>query len=222
MDIYSSALSGLVKILNDAGLPDSAAVIKTCLEKWQKFGKCDQLERELQPGGKLETLRIDRKHIEDPVQGFWTGQLFQALVALCAQVAHFHTKGMETSIDFLRKNFGVNNDFMEVGMCARCKHREATSLDIDQYISKMILSKRIVDGLENDNLNEEIEHVMKLDLPELERERRRVRLRLNNTGVPINDRFGRLGRCMGCGSEDIIPSRLLRSRKENIFVLMDQ
>ena len=106
-------------------------------------------------------------------------------------------------------------------MCSRCGRREATLLDIDQYISKRIISKRIVDGLENGNLSEEIEHVMKLELPELERERRRVRLRLSNTGLPINDRFGRLVSCMGCGSEDIVPSRLLRSNNENIFVLLN-
>ncbi len=221
MDIYSAALSGLIKILKDAGLPDSAAVIGTCLEKWEKFGKCDQLQRELLPGGRLETLRIGKDRISDPVKGFWTGQLFQALVALSAQVADFHGRGMKTEIDFLRKNFGTNDEFMEVGMCARCKRREATALDIDQYVSKRIITKRIVDGLENGNLDEEIEHIMKLELPELERERRRLRLRLSNTGLPINDRFGRLVSCMSCGSEEIVPSKLLKSIKENVFILLN-
>ena len=218
MDIYLSALRAIKMLFSDIGKNEAAAVIGGCIAEYEKNDRSNPLKRELSHGGRLYELTIGKEDVPEADKRLWTIETFQALVAICAQTAESAANGFETDIQFLRNNFGRINDIMMIGRCRRCGRREATAADIDKYLSKPIISKRIVDGLENGDLDDEVGHLIHLDLPELDRERRRLRRKLTNSEIPINDGYGILAVCNGCASEDIEQSRLLRHTKENRFV----
>lgn len=221
MDMYSMTLDAVAGLLRDAGKNDYAAVVDDCNEKWKETGNSRLFGMEFAPKGRLAALRLDAADIPDPEKGYWTAQTFSALIALCAHMADLKTRDLELNMEFLRKNFGIANDLMTANVCESCGSIEATEADIDKYISKGIISKHLVDGLEKGNLSEEVKLLTSGSFPELERERRRTRLRLENTNVKLNPGYGRLAQCSACGSERIKEKRLLKSVKENVFVPLE-
>lgn len=218
MDLYSMTLGAIAQLLRDVNKDSYAAVVDECIEKWQKTGNCRQFGREFNPTGRLADLKIDNNDVADPEEGYWIAQTFSALVALSAHFADLSTRGLEPDVGFLRKNFGVANDYMEANVCEKCGSIEVTAADIDKYISKGIISKHLVDGLENGDLNEEVKKLTSMEQPEIGRERRKTRLRLENTSVKINPGYGKLVMCSSCGSEKIKEKKLLKSLKDNVFI----
>ncbi len=218
MDYYSLTLEALKKLLEDINKGSDAAVVEECSDKWRSEGNCTMLGREFAPGGRMEQFRIDGTSIQDPVKGFWTGQVFTALVAMAAQISAFEQRKMKTDLSFMRRNFGAANEIMQASRCAACGEITATALDIDKYISKIVIAKKIVDGMENGELVAETEKLITAEGDDISRERRKAKLRLENSRINITDGFGRLTVCPHCKSKKLTQTKLLRSLKENVFV----
>ena len=218
MDYYSLTLGALKMLLEEINKTSEAAVVEECIEKWQNDKNCTMLGREFAAGGRMAQFRIDGTSVKDPVTGFWTGQAFTALVAMSAQLSAFEQRGRKTDISFMRKNFGAANEIIVVSRCNTCKKLFATAFEIDRYISKIVIAKKIVDGMESGELIKEVKEIMNAGCDEIDRERRKAKLRLENTKVEYIDGFGQLAKCPICGSKDISEAKLLRSLKENVFV----
>ncbi len=218
MDYYFMTLSAIKKLLSDIGMTKYSDVVGECIEKWKNEGDSSAFKKTFDAKGAFENFRIDTRIIPDVEKCFWTANTFSALIAMSAQLAYFHQKGIKPEIDFMRKNFGVANEIMIVSKCADCGRLEATLTDIDRYISKPVIAKRIVDGMENGDLDMQVEVLMSAGAEEIKRERRKAVTRLENSGIPYAESYGTVRNCLKCGKRNITEGRLLKSLKENIFI----
>lgn len=218
MDHYGQTLEAIKALLEAVGKNNYAGVVQECIDKWKESGDSAMFRDEFSPKGRFGDFRLDSASITDPEKGYWTAQTFSALIAMAAQLAVVCANGSEADMGFLRKNFGAGNEVMNVGRCASCGRIEATAADVDKYASRIVIAKKVVDGLESGKLTENALSLIDLSAPEIERERRKTRLRLENSGIAINPGFGKLVCCQGCGSEKIVEWKLLRSNVENIFI----
>lgn len=222
MDHYSMVLEAIQKLLSDIGQKDYADVVGECIEKWKQDGNSVMFGQEFSKNGRFADFRLDSSNISAPEKGFWTGQVLSALIAMSAQLSVFAQRGIEVNMDFMRKNFGAANEIMEASKCADCGRREATGMDIDKYISKIVIAKKIVDGMEKGDLAEQISSLTNMTAPEIERERRKTKTRLSNSGISFTENYGKVKRCIKCGSQNITEGRLLRSVRENVFVPLNK
>ena len=218
MDYYSMVLGAIQKLLADIGQKKYSDVVGECLEKWKNDGDCTMFGREFDKRGRFADYRLDSSQISDIEKGFWTGQTLSALIAMSAQISAMHQRGTEIDLEFMRKNFGVDNEIMTVSKCAGCGRLEATGMDIDKYISKIVIAKKIVDGMEKDNLNEQVESIITVTAPEIEKERGKATARLSNSSIAFTEKYVKVKGCLKCGSSKITEGRLLKSIKENVFV----
>ncbi len=218
MDLYIVTLRGIRKLLSEIGQQDFAKIVDECISERENTGSCERFRREFESDGAFADMRFDSGNIDSPEKGLWTAQLFSGLVAMSAQLAVFASKGVEPEMDFIKKNFGTANEIMDVGRCGGCGAIYITLLDIDKYISKIVISRLVVRGLEQGSLDDAVSGIINLTAPEIERERKRTRVRIENSNLPIIEGFGRLASCPSCGGKNIRQGRLLRSIKENVFV----
>lgn len=222
MDLYTLTLKGVIALLESIDKKSYIPVVEDCIEKWEKEKNCDLFRQEFDKKGRFGDFRIDSRTADTPQKGFWAAQVFSALVALTAQLADFRKKGISDDIEFIRRNFGAANEVMVVGKCDECDCIVATASDIDRYVSKIVIAKRLVSGLEKGNLEEEVRSVVSLECPDIERERKKTILRLDNSGIDHSEKYGKLVICPDCDSKDIVECRLLRSIRENVFVTLDR
>ena len=218
MDYYLMTLSAIKKLLSNTGLTGYADTVGECIEKWKNEGDSTAFKKTFDAKGQFADFRIDTKIIPDVEKCFWTANTFSALIAMSAQLDFFHQKGIKPEIEFMRKNFGVANEVMTVSRCAECGKFEATLTDIDKYISKPVIAKRIVDGMEQGNLEEQVETLMNVEADEIKRERRKAIIRLENSGISYVESYAKVKSCLKCGKRNITEGRLLKSVKENIFI----
>lgn len=218
MDYYLMTLSAIKKLLSNIGLTGYADTVGECIEKWKNEGDSTAFKKTFDAKGQFADFRIDTKIITDVEKCFWTANTFSALIAMSAQLDFFHQKGIKPEIEFMRKNFGVANEVMTVSRCAECGKFEATLTDIDKYISKPVIAKRIVDGMEQGNLEEQVETLMNVEAEEIKRERRKAIIRLENSGISYVESYAKVKSCLKCGKRNITEGRLLKSVKENIFI----
>lgn len=218
MDLYTLTLRSLRTLLEEIGQNDYVPIIDECIEKWEKENNCEMLRKEFNAGGRFADFAISSKTAATPEKSFWAAQVFTALLAMNAQLADFRRKGISDDMEFIRKNFGAANEVFYAGRCAVCGHVEAAASDVDKYVSKIVIAKRMVNGMEKGNLEEEVKSLLNLTCPDIERERRKTLLRLDNSSIPHNDKYGRVTVCSKCGHEQIVEGRFLKSLKENIFI----
>ena len=218
MDLYTMTLRGIKTLLAEINMNDYIPVIDECIEKWENEKNCEMLRREFDKGGRLADFAISSKTAETPEKSFWAAQVFSALLAMNAQLADFRRKGISDDMDFIRRNFGAANEIFYAGKCAVCGHIAAAASDVDKYVSKIVIAKRLVNGLQNGNLEDEVKDLADLSCPDIERERKKTILRLDNSGIPHNNKYIKLTVCPKCGREQIVEGRLLKSLKENIFI----
>ncbi len=218
MDYYFMTLSAIKKLLGDIGQNEYAEVVGECIDKWKTNGDFGALRKAFDKNGPFADFRIDNHVIDDIEKCFWTANTFSALIAMSAQLEFFHQKNIEPEIEFMRKNFGIANEVMTVSKCANCGHLEATLTDIDKFISKPIIAKRIVDGFESNDLENQVEILMNVSADEIKRERRKTMTRLSNSCIPYVESYGKVRGCLKCGKRNIVEGKLLKSVRENIFI----
>ncbi len=218
MEMYGMTLNAIKTLLTDIRMTKYADIVDECIDKWESEKNVDMFRLEFDPKGRFSDFRIDGQTLETPEKGFWTAQTFSALLAMNAQLADFQKRGMKPDMNFIRSRFGAANEIMTAALCKDCGHREATAMDIDKYVSKIVIAKRIIKGLESGELDKEVEELINVTSDDIARERRKAKLRLENTGIVYTDVFGRLVSCPKCSGKNIAEGRLLRSLKENVFV----
>ena len=218
MDYYLMTLNAIKKLFVDIGMTKYSDVVGEWIEKWKKDGDCDAFRKTFDANGVFANFRIDTQLIPNVEKCFWTANTFSALIAMSAQLAFFYQKNIEPEIDFMRKHFGIAGEVMTVSKCSDCGRLEATLTDIDKYISKPVIAKRIVDGMENGNLDEQVEALINAGADEIKRERRKVITRLENSSIPYVESYGRVKSCLKCGKKNITEGKLLKSMNENIFI----
>ncbi len=222
MDLYTLTLKAVRAVLEEIGQDAYLPVVDECINKWEKDGDCDSFRQEFEKGGRFADFKISSKTARTPEIGFWSAQVFSALLAMNAQLADFRKKGLRDDMGFIRRNFGAANEVLEAGRCAECDYREATASDIDKYVSRIVVAKRIVSGMENGNLEDEARALANMTCPDIERERRKTILRMDNSGIIHSNVYHKLERCPKCGAEQIVSARYLRSLRENVFVPLSQ
>lgn len=218
MDYYSITLNAIRKLLLKVGKDKYADVVSECIEKWETEKDCDMFRREFDKNGRFADFRLDSSNISDPEKGLWTGQLFSALVAMSAQTAFLIGRGKDVDINDMRRTFGAANEIMYASRCSSCGALEATASDLDKYVSKIVIARKVVDGLEACSLDETVDSITELTAPEIQRERRKAKTRLENSRIPYTDAYGRAKSCLKCGSKNIAECKLLKSLNENIFI----
>lgn len=218
MDYYFMTLSAVKKLFKDLSLDKYADFVEDCIRKWESEKDSTAFKKLFDANGPFENFRIDTKLIPDVEKCFWTANTFSALIAMSAQLAFFHQRGIKPEIEFMRRNFGVANEVMTVSKCVECGRLEATLTDIDKYISKPVIAKRIIDGMENNDLDMQVEILMNAKAEEIKRERRKTVTRLENSGIPYVESYGTVRSCLKCGKKNFAEGRLLKSLKENIFI----
>ena len=222
MDYYSMVLEAIQKLLADIGQKKYSDVVGECIEKWKNDGNCTMFKNEFDSNGRFADFRLDSSNISDIEKGFWVGQVLSALFAMSAQISVLNQRGAQVDMEFMKKNFGAANEIMTVSKCADCGRLEATGMDIDKYVSKIVIAKKIVDGMEKNNLIEQVDSIVSLTAPEIERERSKATSRLANSGIAFTQSYGRVRKCLKCGSSKITDGRILKSIKENVFVPLNK
>lgn len=218
MDKYILTLSALKILLGGLEKNKYIPVVDECISKYESENDVDMIRREFSGKGRFADFTISSKTAATPEISFWSAQVFTALLALNAQLADYRRKGLSDDMEFIRKNFGASNEVLYAGRCSMCGQAAATASDIDKYVSKIVIAKRLVSGLEKGNLEDEVRSLCDLSCPDIERERRKTILRLDNSSIPHNNEYGKLTVCPKCGCPDIVQARFLKSLKENIFI----
>ena len=113
MDQYTLVLEALEYVLVKTGRNEYASAVHECTEQWKTNHNSSMLKNEFTSNGRLYDLDTESFYTDDPERNFWTSQLLSALIALAAQGGVFIEKGINFDIDFLRRNFGADNEVME-------------------------------------------------------------------------------------------------------------
>ena len=214
-------LESIRLLLSELGAEEPAAVVGECIAKYDKDGDVDRFRLEFEPKGRFARLRIDSTMVSDLEKGLWAGQLLSALIALSAQLADFHKRNVEPDIAFFRSRFGVANEMMPAVKCEDCGCLMVTSAQVDMYVAKIVLARRLVNAMEQGTMTEEVEALLERRVPDITRERRKALLRVSNSSIPYLETYERAAACDRCGSKKIKLVRLLRSNKENVFIPLD-
>lgn len=222
MEFYEITLKGMQKLLNDCNEKVYADIIADCIAAWQARQDTDCMLKEFATGGRFRTFQFKKEDFSSLEQNFWVQQLFGGLVAMVIQLAGFIRENKTVDIAFIRRNFGRPTDVLTGMKCSSCGQRQVSQLDIDKYISLPIIAKRIADGLENNTLDKEIETIISVSAPEIQRERNNAQLRAANTKLIVSDSRTPMKFCPSCGNQKLEPCRFLKSVKEPIFVPLNK
>lgn len=218
MDFYRITLEGMKKLLDDCNKKSYSDMIEYSLEKWNSRKDTNFFVTLFSEKGSFQELTFDVSEFSSQEKLFWTQQLFSALAAMAIQLADFIKHKKSCDINFIRTHFGHPAQMISGSACANCGARQINIDDVDRYISSSIIAKRVVDGLENGNLNENIEAIMTLSAPEIQREREHTKTRIMNSSVPFSQNRTRQTFCLNCGSKDIKKCKFLKSIKDVVFV----
>ena len=217
LEFYEITLRGMHKILRDFKEDQYADIVEKCIGQWQKKHDAYCMLQEFADNGRFRTFKFNADNFSSVEQNFWVQQLFGGLVAMMIQLAQFANQNKNISIDFIRKNFGMPTDVLTGIRCTSCGQRQTSLLDIDKYISLPIIAKRIADGLEKGSLDDEIDMIVNVSAPEIERERSNAKLRTANTNIPVFDSRN-TPVCPSCGNKKFTVCKFLKSVKEPIFI----
>ena len=218
MDRYTLVLEALKHLLIIAEKEKYAGIVDDCIAAWHDRKDPTMLKKEFEKNGRFSDFVLDSTTVTDPEKGLWLGQLISALIAIAAQSAVFLENGGEIDIEFMRRNFGVSNEIMSASRCSSCKAIEATASDIDKYVSKIVIAKLLIQALENNDLISTVDSIAQLEAKDIAKERRKAKIRLENSSIPFSDNYGTVSGCLRCGSKKTEPCQLLRSNRENIFI----
>ena len=216
MEFYETTLKGMKKLLSDFNEDKYADIVQNCLEKWQAHKDVECMLSEFSDTGKFRAFKFNPADFSSPEQALWTNQLFGGLVAMMIRLGSLILEGHSVGIDFIRSNFGHSSEILTGFKCTSCGRFYTSSLDIEKFISMPMIAKGITDGLEKKNLDDEIDRIMSMSSPQIEKERNKTKRRCVNTNILISD--GRPTFCTSCGNKKIAPCRFLKSVKEPVFV----
>lgn len=218
MEFYRITLEGMKKLLNDCNKTSYADMIAYCIEKWDTNKDIAFFLSSFSEKGAFKNFRFEESDFSSAEEFFWTNQLFSALVAMAIELARASKAGKSYNIDFIRKHFGHDAQIIHGSLCKNCGSRQINAQNVDEYISAPIISKRVVDGLESGSLDENIEAIMTLSAPEIQRERERTKTRIINSSIPFSHGRTDMTFCLLCGGKDIGKCKFLKSLKELVFV----
>ena len=222
MNRYTLVLEALKHLLIVTGKDHYSTIIDDCITAWHNQKDPNMLKREFEEKGRFSDFVLDSTTVNDPEKGLWLGQLMSALIAIAAQSALFLENNGDIDLDFLRRNFGVSNEVMNASRCSSCKSIEVTASDIDMYVSKIVIARVLIKGLETNDLITAVDSIAELTAKDIEKERRKAKIRLENSSIPFSDNYGTVDSCLRCGSKKITACKLLRSLRENIFIPLGQ
>lgn len=219
MDFYLISLNAVRKVISDSGYEEYAKLTDECIEKWKKEKDCDMFEREFSPTGRFAGFKLEGNKFDNAEKAYWTAQLLVALLSMVSQNAKYYkATGKIMTIRYIREHFGYETEIISGSVCGHCGYREIGAPDVDKYISGRIISQAIVYGLESGDLTDTVESIMNVSNPRIERERKRTQTRIENSKIPYAGTYGKLKKCLLCGSENIKECRYLKSLKANVFV----
>lgn len=222
MNYYEMSLVAMKKILDDCGEGRYSAFVGDCITDWKKKKNTDRLTKGFSKGGLFESFSFRKSDFDSPEKEFWTNQCFGAMVAMTMQLARFEHSGRDITIDFIRKNFGHPAEVISGSKCTDCGRKELNMEDIDKYITSPVVAKAVVDGLENGDLNENLDKVISLEYDYLLSERENAIARAMNTNVSVSNTRDALTVCKNCGGKNIVKCRFLKSLKTNTFVALSR
>lgn len=218
MEFYKITLDGMYKLLDGCNRKPYADIIARCQERWDANKDVSFFLSLFSGTGAFKDFQIELSDVSSDEELFWTRELFSALTAMAVQLARFISSGKSCDIEFMRKYFGHDSQVIYGSVCSRCGSREINAVGIDKYISTPIIAKRVVDGLENGSLNENIELIMNVSAPEIQREREHTKARIANSAIPMSQSRTAPKFCLICGNKEIKECKFLKSLKEFVFI----
>ncbi len=222
MDFYLITLEGMKKLLSDCSEELNASYIADCIDKWNDSKDVDYFLKGFSEKGVFAGFNFAHTDFESEEKKFWVQQLFGGLVAMAMQLAKFQKQGRTVSIAFIRQNFGHRAEVIRGAECEDCRYRQINSLDIDRYIVLPVVSTAIVNGLDNNDLNNEIDKLVSLKSAHMRSESDNAKLRASNTDIVVVEGRQPLTVCPRCGSKKIKSRRFLKSLKNNSFVALSK
>lgn len=217
MQFYETTLKGMKKVLDEFNEDYYSGIVEKCIAKWQSDKNVTCMLEEFSDNGRFRTFKFKPSDFSSAEQALWTNQLFGGLVAMMIQLGGYIIDGKTIGIDFIRSNFGRPSEVLTGLKCTSCGKFRTSSVDIDKYISLPVIAGRIADGLEKGNLDEDIDMIISVSAPEIEKERNKAKLRCVNTNILVTD-SANMAFCTSCGNKKLSPCRFLTSMKAPVFV----
>lgn len=218
MKFYRITLEGMQTLLTECGQDKYANIISSFIAKWDSNKNVNEFIKAFSKNGVFENFRFNPDDFPSFCEYDWTNALFGALVAMGMRLAQFIKKGETVDIDFIRSHFGHPTEVIEGTVCTKCGGRQINMCDVDKYIHAAIITKKVVDGLEDGNLSEYVKQIITLSAPEIRREREKTKTRILNTPIPFSDEWQPRKFCILCGNTELRKCRFLKSVKDNVFV----
>ena len=222
MNFYAASLNGLKHILHASGETRYENYIDECIKEWETNESTRKLEDGFRKNGIFEDFVFPQTDFATQEEHFWFTQLFGGMVAMTVQLARFHNSGRTITIESMRKNFGAPSDVISGTKCQNCGAKEINMTDIDKYVTPAVISKTIVDGLENGCLTEKLDEIMTLKSKLLSSARAEAIARALNSNVSVSDDRTPMQICKRCGSHDMAKCRFLRHTRQPSFVFLSR
>ncbi len=220
MNHYEATIKAIKQVLSYCGKKDYESYIDDCINDWERVRSTELFVKGFTKNGKFQKFVITESDVEDDEKRFWTTQLFGALVSMAMQLTRFISAGNEMPISYMRKNFGHPPEVISGLRCKNCGAKEINTADIDKYITPSVISKAIIDGLENDCLEKNAAEILGLSSDYLKADRDEARMRAFNTGVAVSDARTPTVMCHKCGCRELDRCRFLKSLKKPVFVAL--
>ena len=220
MNNYESTLKGIKLVLANCGETDHENFLDDCINEWTSFGGTDLFVKGFSKNGRFEGFTFSETAFDDEEHRFWTTQLFGALVSMAMQLARFIKAGREMPIEYMRKNFGHPAEMISGVRCKDCGAKEINMADVDKYVTPSVISRAIIDGFEDNKLEENIRAILDLSSNYLSTERNDARTRALNTNVSVSSDRTPPAICRHCGSSGLERCRFLKSLKKPVFVAL--
>ncbi len=218
MEFYITALGGMKRLFENIENTDAVNILNNCIEKYNLKKDIISFVKEFDKNGFFRNFELDISDFDSAEKFYWTQQLLGALISMALELSRAIDSGKSYTIDFIRRNFGHPTEIIDGTTCTNCGSNQINMADIDIYISSSIIAKRVVDGLENGSLNNNVDLIMSLSAPEISRERERTKSRIINSSIPFSQERIPRTVCLLCGCKDIKKRHFLKSLKKFVFV----
>ena len=222
MTYYESSLIGMKRVLAKAGDSLGEGYVDGFIGEWRLAHKTDSFEKAFSKNGVFADYSFASPSIKSEELRFWCTQLFGGLVAMALQLVRFSKAGREITIDFMKKNFGHPSEVISGVKCTSCGAKEINAADIDKYITPLVVSRAIIEGIEGGCMAQKVEELLDGTSKHLIAERKEAVLRAENSKVNVSEERVHPVRCSKCGKASLEKCRFLKSLKSVSFVSLSR
>ncbi len=222
MEFYRQALSGLKKLYEIIDMNEQRNQIEKVLEI-ENEKKSARVFKELVEGKANITKReavIGSNKLITEISKQWIDNLIGALISMIYEFSRAILSGKEHifTLAFIRKNFGRIVQTINGTECKKCNHRQISLFDVDTFILPSIITSGLVQGLEQETVNDFVENIIYMRVDEIEKQRNIVKETVISSGIPLSHSYNPREYCLMCGGNQIKTCCFLKSVRQNRFI----